>query len=136
VKRLARKSALTYKANDQRIVIVEDFHGVNAEAPKTKTVVGVLTSLGLAGVKTKTESGKVSKRINKVLMLISKESAVKNENDRKAYENFRKSCRNVPGLKLTVLRDASTYDIMDADYVLFHESALKVVETVFGSHAN
>lgn len=136
VKRLARKSALTYKANDQKIVVVEDFHGIHADAPKTKAVAGVLSALGLSGVKTKTESGKNSKRINKVLMLISKETAVKNDADQKAYENFRKSCRNVPGLKVVVVRDASTYDIMNADYVVFHESALKGVEAVFGAQAN
>lgn len=133
VKRLARKSALTYKAKGERIVVVEDFHGINAEAPRTKEVVGVLKALGLSGVRAKTEIGKTSKRINKVLMLVNKETAVQGEADQKAYENFRKSCRNVPGLKLAVVRDASTYDIMNADYVVFHESAMKNVETVFGS---
>ncbi|MBL7961919.1 50S ribosomal protein L4 [bacterium] len=149
VKRIARKSALTYKAADNKIMIVEDFHTICADLPKTKEVFGVLSSLGLQhGVKAESskakgrkkkseesveETAKKSKRINKVLMLVDKVHAVKDEKDARAYENFRKSCRNIPGLKVSVVKDASTYDIMNADYLLFHESAIKTVETVFGS---
>lgn len=150
VKRIARKSALTYKAVDNKIMIVEDFHMLCADLPKTKEVFGVLASLGLQhnekteGSKTKSrkkktaetapeETAKKSNRINKVLMLVDKSHAVKDEKDARAYENFRKSCRNIPGLKVSVVKDASTYDIMNADYLLFHESAIKTVETAFGS---
>jgi large subunit ribosomal protein L4 len=144
VKRMARKSALTYKAVDNKIVVVEDFHTLCADVPKTKEVFGVLTNLGLhrsikaEGRKKKSEeaveeTAKKSKRINKVLMLVDKTHAVKDEKDARSYENFRKSCRNIPGLKVSVVKDASTYDIMNADYLLFHESAIKSVENAFGS---
>jgi len=146
VKRLARKSALTYKATDNKILVVEDFHTLCADLPKTKEVFGVLANLGLT-VTEKSERKKTkkkkktdeasesqkSKRINKVLMLMDKAHAVKGEKDARAYENFKKSCRNIPGLKVSVVRDASTYDIMRADYLLFHETALKGVETAFGA---
>lgn len=147
VKRIARKSALTYKAADNKIMIVEDFHTICADLPKTREVFSVLASLGLQhgvtsekpkGRKKKSEdaveeTSKKSKRINKVLMLVDKVHAVKDEKDAKTYENFRKSCRNIPGLKVSVVKDASTYDIMNADYLLFHESAIKTVEAAFGS---
>lgn len=149
VKRIARKSAFTYKATDNKIMIVEDFHTICADLPKTKEVFGVLASLGLQhrvkaesnkpkGRKKKTEevaeeTVKKSNRINKVLMLVDKVHVVKDEKDARAYENFRKSCRNIPGLKVSVVKDASTYDIMNADYLLFHESAIKTVENAFGS---
>jgi large subunit ribosomal protein L4 len=150
VKRLARKSALTYKAVDNKIMIVEDFHTVCADFPKTKEVFGVLNNLGLIH-KAKAEKavkgrGKKKKsaedtehtpaksnRINKVLMLLDKSHAVKDEKDRTVYENFKKSCRNIPGLKVSVVKDISTYDIMNADYLLFHESAIKHVDAAFGS---
>ncbi len=148
VKRLARKSALTYKAVDNKIMIVEDFHTLCADLPKTKEVFGVLSSLGLISKSTaqKATKGKKkksekadgetkSKRINKVLMLMDKSHAVKDAKDLNVYENFRKSCRNIPGLKVSVVKDISTYDIMNADYLLFHESAIKNVGSAFGSAA-
>ncbi len=144
VKRLARKSALAYKATGERIVVVEDFHTLCAEAPKTKKVFEVLTNLGLnqkraaskGKHKKKEESEtreKKSKRITKVLMLVDKAHAVKDEKAQRAYENFRKSCRNVPGLKVSTVKDVSTYDIVNSDYLLFHETALQHVSSAFGA---
>ncbi|NUM81001.1 50S ribosomal protein L4 [bacterium] len=124
VKRLARKSALTYKANDSKILVVEDFHTLCAEAPKTKSVFEVLTNLGLVSE---------TKKVQKVLMLVDKDR--KDEKEARAYDNFKKSCRNIPGLKVSVTKNASTYEIMNADYVLFHETALKNVATAFGAAA-
>lgn len=147
VKRLARKSALTYKAADNKILVVEDFYTLCADMPKTKEVFGVLSNLGLTTAqkierkKTKLKKkksdeeseDKKSKRFNKVLMLVDKTHAVKGEKDVRVYDNFKKSCRNIPGLKVSVVRDASTYDIMRADYLLFHETALKSIESAFGT---
>jgi large subunit ribosomal protein L4 len=143
VKRLARKSALTYKAVDNKIMIVEDFHTVSADVPKTKEVFSVLSNLGLVqpseksgtksrGKKKKSEDTK-SRRINKVLMFVDKGHVVKDKKDLNVYENFKKSCRNIPGLKVSVVRDVSTYDVMNADYILIHESAIKNVDSAFGS---
>ncbi len=125
VKRLARKSALTHKAVDNKIIVIEDFHTLTADVPKTKEVNAVLNNLGLKNTE--------SKRINKVLMLVDKSTCVKNEKDARTYENFRKSCRNIPGLKLGVAKDISTLEVMNADVVVFHESALKNVAAAFGS---
>jgi len=146
VRRLARKSALAYKATGERIMVVEDFHTLCAEAPKTQKVFEVLTNLGLNGHheaakkskgKKKSEGeeapAKKSKRITKVLMLVDKAHAVKDEKAERAYENFRKSCRNVPGLKVSTVKDVSTYDIVNSDYLLFHETALKSVSGAFGT---
>jgi large subunit ribosomal protein L4 len=144
LKRLARKSALSYKASKERIMVVEDFHTLCAEAPKTKKVYEVLGNLGFqkpihAETKGKKKaeqaeaSVKKSKRITKVLMLVDKTHAVKSDKDQRAYENFKKSCRNVPGLKISTVKDVSTYDIVNSDYLLFHETALQNVSGAFGA---
>ena len=146
MKVLARKSALAYKAKDQKIVVVEDFHALCTEQPKTKPVYDVLKKLGLYNVaylktdnagtdaEDKKEKPRKSKKINRVLMLVDKATIVKNEKDLKVYDNFKKSCRNIPGMKVSVVNAISTYDIMHADYVLFHESAISNVRNAFGAN--
>ncbi len=146
MKVLARKSALAYKAKDQRIVVVEDFHALCVEQPKTSQVYDVLKKLGLYNVMyVKTVSGgeesgenktktRKSKKINRVLMLVDKTAVIKNDNDLKTYENFKKSCRNIPGMKVSAISAISTYDVMHADYVVFHESALANVRKAFGTN--
>lgn len=139
VRRLARKSALAYKAKDNRIMVIEDFHAICAEAPKTKTVYEVIEKLGLINKGKASavhdENGapvKKSKRINKVLMLMDKSAIVKNDKDAKVYEHFKKSCRNIPGIKIGVVKNISTFDVMNADYLLFHESAISNIRQAFG----
>ena len=85
VRALARKSALSYKAKDNQIIVVEDF---SMEAPKTKDLAIVLKALSLNGKKT--------------LFLTAK-------TDNAVY----KSGRNIPGLHIAQADKASTYDFVN-----------------------
>ncbi|WP_372905529.1 50S ribosomal protein L4 [Rhodohalobacter sp.] len=99
-KRLARKSALSLKVNEESLMIVEDF---SYDAPKTKQVVELLTALKLDG--------------KKVLLLTP-------ENDKNIYI----SARNIPGVNVLEASKPSTYEIMKADVVVFQESSISVLE--------
>ena len=85
VKRLARKSALSYKAKDQQLIVIEDF---SLEKPKTKFFIKILEALKIDG--------------KKVLMLTSAFS-----------DQVYKSGRNVPKVKVLEANKASTYDILN-----------------------
>jgi large subunit ribosomal protein L4 len=100
VRALARKSALSYKAKDNQIVVVEDF---SLEAPKTKELTTVLKALSLYGKKT--------------LLLTTK-----NE------EGIYKSSRNVPTISVREAGKASTYDILDTQVLLIQKSAVEVLQ--------
>lgn len=100
MKNLARKSALSYKAKANAIMVVEDF---TPEVIKTKEVAATLKALGLAGKKT--------------LFL----TAGKNE-------ILYKSGRNIPTLNILEANKASTYDILDSKVLLLQKSAVKVLE--------
>lgn len=98
VKDLAKMSALSYKAKENNIVVVEDW---NIEKPNTKSFVNALNNLKIA---------------DKKLLLVNME-----------YDpNFYLSARNLPRVKSTVLSDINTYDIVNANTVLFTESVAKV----------
>ncbi|KER10842.1 MAG: 50S ribosomal protein L4 [[Candidatus Thermochlorobacteriaceae] bacterium GBChlB] len=100
MKTLARKSALSYKAKESAIVVVEDFAPA---AIKTKEVAAVLKNLGLDGKKT--------------LML----TAGKNE-------MLYKSGRNIDRLHILEANKAATYDILNSKVLLFQKSAVKMLE--------
>jgi large subunit ribosomal protein L4 len=100
VRILARKSALSYKAKDQAIMVVEDF---TLEGPKTKELAGVLKALSLNGKKT--------------LLLTGKTDGVM----------FR-SGRNIPTLNVREADKASTYDILDTQVLLLQRSAVEVLQ--------
>jgi large subunit ribosomal protein L4 len=97
---LARKSALSYKAKDNQIIIVEDF---NMEAPKTKDLAIVLKALSLNGKKT--------------LFLTAKTEVA-------VY----KSGRNIPTLNVREADKASTYDILDTQVLLIQKSAIDILQ--------
>lgn len=98
VKDLAKMSALTYKAQANNIVVVED---LSFETPSTKQFLAVVNGLQVAGKK---------------LLVI---------ND--GYDkNLYLSLRNVPRVKSSVLSDINTYDIINANTLVFTESAAKV----------
>ncbi|RYF23618.1 MAG: 50S ribosomal protein L4 [Flavobacteriales bacterium] len=98
VKDLAKMSALTYKAKDNQIVIVED---IKVDTPNTKTMLAVLNSLNLADHKT---------------LLVNAD-----------YDaNFYLSVRNLPKVKTSVLSDINTYDILNAKTLVITESAAKI----------
>jgi large subunit ribosomal protein L4 len=99
VKDLAKISALSQKAKDNNIVIVED---ITMSAPKTKEFTGIFNTLN-AGNK------------RKALFVLP------------GYdENVYKSFRNVPSVCGTLLSDINTYDIVNSNVVVFTESAAKI----------
>ncbi|HYF70962.1 MAG TPA: 50S ribosomal protein L4 [Ohtaekwangia sp.] len=102
VKDLARKSALSYKAKDNSIAILEDF---SFEAPKTKQYLSMLNALSLGDKKTLLVLPEVSKNV--VL-----------------------SGRNIHNTKITTADQITTYDVMHADNVIFVESSINKVENL------
>lgn len=104
VKLLARKSALSYKARDSKIIIVEDF---NYATPSTKEMVGLLNNLGLND--------------KKVLICTA-------ENSREIV----KSAANLYNVEIRQGVSFSSYDILRADTVMMQKSALDKVNEVLG----
>lgn len=102
VKDLARKSALSYKAKDNSIAVLEDFSFDNA---KTKQYVNLLNALSLGDKKTLL----VLPDVNKNVVL---------------------SGRNILNAKVTTADQINTYDLMHADNVIFVESAISKIETL------
>lgn len=102
VKKMARNFALTYKAREKKVVIVEDF---KFDEPKTRKFLELLKNW-------KIEDGKV-------LLLTA-------EHDLNLY----KSARNVPYASVQKSPDFSTYDVLNADVVIFQRGALEKVNEV------
>ena len=100
VKDLAKISALSVKAKENSIIIVED---LQLETPKTKQFVGFLKNLNINVEGRKT-------------MFITPEY----------NDNVYLSLRNIPTVDGTVLSDVNTYDIMNSNYIVFTESAAKI----------
>jgi large subunit ribosomal protein L4 len=103
LKKLARKSALSAKAKEGQIKIVEDF---SFGAPKTKDMVAVLKALELASSKT--------------LLLVPK-----------ADGNVTKSGRNIPKFGVLEAGKASTYDFVNNQVLLIQKSAVEVLQNTF-----
>ncbi|MBP3408313.1 MAG: 50S ribosomal protein L4 [Bacteroidaceae bacterium] len=99
VKQLARRSALSQKAIDNAIVVVEDF---NFETPSTKEFIKVLNNL------------KVSER-KQLFVLPSSNKAV--------YL----SARNLKGTQMAIASDINTYGIMNAEVLVVTESSLEII---------
>lgn len=102
---LARKSALSYKASENAIVVVED---LQFEQPKTASLVSILKSLNLNG--------------DKVLVLTAGSNY-----------NLYKSGNNLQKVSVLEANKPSTYDIMHAAKVLVLESAIPVLEQSLNS---
>ncbi len=98
VKDLAKMSALTYKAKENAIMVVED---IQIDAPSTKAFREVLNGLKIDGKK---------------LLLISADY----------NKNLYLSSRNLPRVKSSVLSDINTYDIVNANTLVLSESAAKI----------
>ncbi|NOX87168.1 MAG: 50S ribosomal protein L4 [Chlorobi bacterium] len=103
VKRLARFSALSYKVKDKEIVVIEDF---KLDAPKTKDYLRILESLKLD---------------NKKSLMVLKESD----------KNIYLSARNIPKAKVTLADSLNTYEILNANKIVFLESSLKAFEEIY-----
>ncbi len=98
VKDLAKISALTYKARESAIIVLED---MNFAAPKTKEVITAMKNLNVA---------------NKKTLLILPEY----------NDNVYLSTRNVPNIASTLLADINTYDIMNAEVLVITENTAKI----------
>ena len=99
---LARRSALTYKLQENAIVVVEDF---NFEAPKTKNFVEIVNNL------------KISDK--KVLMVMPE-----------ANKNVYLSARNLQRAKVAIASDINTYGVLDAGVMVLTESSVAKIEAV------
>jgi len=102
VKRLARRSALTYKVKDQEVMILEDF---NFETPKTKKFLEFLGHFDLTDKKT---------------LLVLPETD----------ENILLSSRNIQNAKVINASNLNTYDILNANKLLIAESSMKEIEKI------
>ena len=102
VKQLARRSALSYKVQENALVVVEDF---TFEAPKTKNFITLLNDLNLAG--------------KKVLVVAAGSD-----------KNLYLSARNLPKAKVAVASDINTYGVLDASVLVLTESAVAKIEEV------
>ena len=100
VKTLARKSALAYKAQQNAIVVVEDF---DFEAPKTKDATAMLNNLKVAGKKT--------------LILLPE-----------VQKNVYLSTRNIQRVNVMTASAINTYNVMNANVLVVTENALKLVD--------
>jgi large subunit ribosomal protein L4 len=102
LKRLARKSALSYKVKDNGLTILEDF---SFENPKTKNFLELLKNLELQGTKT-------------LLVMATTD------------ENVILSSRNLKKVKIIKAADLNTYEILDATRLLITESSVKEIEKI------
>lgn len=98
---LARKSALSYKAKANQIVVVEDF---NFEAPKTKDFITILDALKVKGKKT---------------LLLTPGT----------MDNVYRSGRNVSKVSIIEANKASAYDLLNNQVLLLQKSAVNILES-------
>lgn len=99
LKRLARRSALSYKMKDEAIRVVEDF---SIEAPRTKSIVAMMNGLNVA---------------DKKILVVLPES----------NQNIILSARNLQNVKVIPAASLNTYDVMNASSVLIAEGAVNVI---------
>ena len=102
VKNLARKSALSYKAQENAIVIVEDF---TLDAPKTKDFVNIAKNLKVEGKKS---------------LLVLPE----------ANKNVCLSARNLQQAEVMTASTLNTYKVLNADVLVVTENSLKVIDNI------
>jgi large subunit ribosomal protein L4 len=101
LKQLARKSALSYKASANNIIVLEDF---SFEAPKTKEMVKIGNNLNIANKKS--------------LFVLPEQN-----------KNIYLSSRNVQGVEVITAGELNTYEIMKASTLVLVESAVDVLQT-------
>ena len=100
-RRLALRSALTYKVNDKEVIAIEKF---DAKTNKTKDMIKLLDSLKVTG---------------KTLIVTTE-----------LTENTILATRNLPNVKLVLANELNTYDILNCDKLVITEDAIKYVEEV------
>ena len=102
VKVLARKSALSYKAKENAIVVVEDF---TMEAPKTKQFVEIINNLKVDG--------------KKALFVLPG-----------ANKNVYLSARNIKGANVQTISGLNTYRVLNAGVIVLTENSLKAIDNI------
>ena len=103
VKQLARKSALTYKAAENSILVLEDF---NLEAPKTREIVAIRTNLQIADKKS--------------LFVLPVEN-----------NSIYLSSRNLKDVSVVTASELNTYQILNAKTIVFLEGSVNKIEEAF-----
>ena len=98
IKRLARRSVLSQKLNDEKLIILDDF---DINEVKTKKICQLLQKLNIDG---------------KILFLTSE-----------INENLFLSLRNIPNIALLKAISASTYDLIDSDFILIDKKGLELL---------
>jgi large subunit ribosomal protein L4 len=101
VKELARKSALSYKARENKIIVLEDF---SLDVPKTSKMAGMSANLNLP---------------NKKSVIVLPEQ----------NKNIYLSSRNLQGVEVVTISDLNTYTIMKASTLVLTESAVDVLQS-------
>ena len=102
LKQLARRSALTYKAQANAIQVLEN---PAMDAPKTKAVIAIAKALNVE---------------NKKVLVVLPETNV----------NFQLSCRNIPSVKPVLAQNLNTYEVMNASAVVLVEGAENVINVM------
>lgn len=103
ISRLALKSAFSSKSAEERIKVLED---ISLDKPRTKTIATLLLNLGVDG--------------SKILFLGAN-----------IRDNLCKSCRNIKNLTYRTSQVVNPYDLLNCDYLILTQSALKKLEEVF-----
>jgi large subunit ribosomal protein L4 len=103
VKRLARKSALSYMAKDKNIIVLEDF---SFDAPKTKSYIDFLNNFDQLD--------------NKTLLVLAESN-----------KNIFLSSRNLSKAKVVLASELNTYDVMNANKLMVMESSINEIEKNF-----
>lgn len=103
LKQVARKSALTYKAKENNILVIEDF---SFEQPRTKDYITFLQNLDLSSDKT--------------LLLLPE-----------ANKNMYLSSRNLKKTKVKVFNELNTYEVLEAQKLILFESTVEKIESLF-----
>lgn len=103
LRQLARRSALTYKAQDNEILVLDQ---LTFEAPKTKAFVSMAKALNVEGQKT--------------LYVVSH-----------IEDTVALSARNIPGVSIVRAQDLNTYCVLDCRKIVFTEDALAQVNEMF-----
>lgn len=102
-KKLARKSALSYKAKAEKVAVLDD---IQMDSPKTRSFVEVMNALAVQNEKTLV----VVEGVNKNVYL---------------------SARNIPNAKVITTDKLTTYEIMNASYLVISEKAVGQIEAMF-----
>ena len=105
LKQLARKSALTYKAKSDGLIVIES---LEMDTPKTKEIISMSKNLKVA---------------DKKLLMVFHE----------ANKNVYLSSRNLPNVKTVLASDLTTYDIINASSLILTEESVEIIHSVFST---